>query len=190
MTASRPNYLKDAWLVLALALTFGGALAGIDTWLSPRIAANRLQETVGQIPALVPGAVEGERETVADRTVYRALDEEGRLAGWVLVGGGQGFADRIEVLIGLSAEATEITGLYILEQKETPGLGNRIMDADWRRQFAGQEAGRALRLAAEAEAGAVEALTGATISSESVVDIVNRTVAEFRAAMTAHERSL
>ena len=48
---------------------------------------------------------------------------------------GQGYADTIERLLGLSTDFRSITGLFVLDQKETPGLGNKIITDAWRSQF-------------------------------------------------------
>ena len=50
---------------------------------------------------------------------------------------GQGFADRIDVLIGVNADVSTITGMYVLDQKETPGLGALITEEPFREQFRG-----------------------------------------------------
>mgnify|MGYP001286469576 CR=1 FL=1 len=34
------KYISQAWLVILLSLSFGGALAGVDVWLAPLIEAN------------------------------------------------------------------------------------------------------------------------------------------------------
>jgi len=76
----------------------------------------------------------------------------------------------------------------VLEQKETPGLGARIVEAGWREQFAGKPARRPLKVSKAATGEEeVQAVTGATISSESVVSIVNEAVAGFRRALQAEE---
>ncbi len=187
MKAGAGNYFVQAWLVIVLALLFGLALAGVHSALSPRIAANKLQETLAEVPRLVPGAVKAERETVGGIPVYRALDKDGAVAGWVLPASGQGFSDRIELLVGLDATAGRITGLYVLDQKETPGLGNRISEEGWRAQFRGKSTGKPLVVTKGGAGGEseIQAVTGATISSESVVGIVNRAVTAFRAALKA-----
>lgn len=170
--------IGQAWLVILLSLCFGGALAGVQTALEERIAGNRLAETLGQIPALVPGAIAGTRKTVAGRTVYSAEAEKGVPVGWVIPCGGRGFVDRIELLLGVDTTATVITGLYVLDQKETPGLGNKIIEAVWRDQFSGKSARKPLVVTKAGKAGAnqIDAITGATISSESVCAIINQTM--------------
>lgn len=128
------------------------------------------------------GAARGEPLELDGRIVYRAVDEGGAPAGWVVPAGGPGFNDRIELLIGLDSDAARITGLYVLQQNETPGLGNRIVEPEWRARFAGQSAEGALRgvKGRAGGAGEVEAVTGATVSSESVLAIVNAAVERFR----------
>ena len=180
------RYLGQAWLVIVLGLCFGAALAGMQMLVAERIAENRLHETLSQIPQLVPGAERGERTTVAGRTVYRALAGE-ETVGWVVPAGGLGFGDRIELLIGLDRKAEALTGLYVLDQKETPGLGNHITSEEWRAQFKGKRLGSPLTVVKRdprPDSPEVRAITGATISSEAVCGIVNQALTEeFRAAL-------
>ena len=182
----RNSYIAQAWLVIALGLLFGGALAGVQVKLSDRIAANKLAETLEQIPRLVPGARQGQQELAAGQHVYRALSD-GRQVGWVIPARGQGFADRIEVLIGVDAGVSRITGLYVLDQKETPGLGNRIVEDGWRAQFAGKSAleGLVVIKGGGAKGNQIDAVTGATISSESVCQIVDQTLGKLRSELAA-----
>jgi len=184
----KDNYIVQAWLVILLSLCFGGVLAGVQIGLSQRIADNKLAETMGQIPQLVPGAEEAasREDEVAGQRVYRAY-AGGEQIGWVIPCGGQGFADRIELLVGVDVAAEKITGLYVLEQKETPGLGNKIVEDGWRSQFAGKTTMRGL---AVTKAGAktdseIDAVTGATISSESVCQIVNQSLEKMRGGLIA-----
>jgi electron transport complex protein RnfG len=182
----RGGYLAQAWLILALALLFGSALAAVQVVLSPVIDRNKLEETLLQVPNLVPGAETGQEEQIGGQIVYRALDEQGNLVGWVLPASGQGFADKIELLVGLDAALETITGIYILDQKETPGLGNRIAEDEWRAQFRGKPTSKPLELSSADSSipHHIEALTGATISSESVKDIVNDAVASLTKALS------
>lgn len=181
----KKNDLTQAWLVLVLALCFGGGLAAVQSGLQPMIEKNKLAETSSQIPGLVPGAASGAPQQVGDLRVYKAVDDQDQTVGYVLPTGGQGFADRIEILIGYNATLSEITGLYVLDQKETPGLGNKIVEDKWRAQFCGKKATRPVTIVkgkptADNE---VQAVTGATISSDAVAGIVNKSSAKIRAAL-------
>jgi len=185
----RNNYIVQAWLVIVVGLLFGGALAGVQARLSGRVAQNKLDETRDQIPMLVPGATKDASGAVEidGFGVFRASSPAGQV-GWVIPCGGQGFADRIELLVGVDAAVRRITGLYVLEQKETPGLGNKIVDgAVFRNQFAGKTAARDLEVT---KSGArtdyqIDAITGATISSKSVCTIINQTLRRMRGPLSA-----
>lgn len=182
------RYLSDAWLVIALSVVFGGALAGVHVTLNDRIEANRLNETLAQIPSMVPGAVKG--EVVKNGSLYRALDAEGKPAGYVIQARAQGFADVIQILIGVDARVEALTGLYVLEQKETPGLGNKIDEPEWRKQFVGKKAAQSVELVKGKATGAqqITAVSGATISSQTVCDIVNSAVANLRKELSTLEK--
>lgn len=182
----KDNYIVQGWLVVVLCLAFGGILAGVDIAWRGRIEANQLAETLGQVPALVPAATEGQADTVSGQTVYRAITGD-RLLGWVIPCSGQGFADRISLLVGVDGSASVITGLYVLDQKETPGLGNRIVGRTWRDQFVGKSTATPLVASRNRAATSheIDAVTGATISSVAVCTIVNETVGRFAPALAA-----
>ena len=189
----KDSYLGQAWLVLSLALVFGAALAGVQAGLSGRIADNKLNETYDQIPYLLDLIDDDGNVTVEttvsiwrpadDKLAYPAVDSNGQAVGWVIKGVGPGFQDRIELLIGLDPEAETITGLFVLDQKETPALGSRILEDWFREQFVGKDAtkGVVMTRASPVPAGKVGAISGATISSVAVGDIVNAAVEDFRA---------
>jgi len=186
MAVVQVRYIKEAWLVILLALVFGGGLAVVQSALSDKIAENKKNETYDVIPRLVNGADKTKTvETIVtgkdgkDVRVYEARSSAGRRAGWVVPATGQGFADRIELLIGLDENLSTITGLYVLAQKETPGLGDNITRKDFRSRFEGKPTDRPLEVVTSDPTAKNEvlALTGATISSESVSGIVNTALA-------------
>lgn len=185
----RQGYVRQAWLVILLALCYGGALAGVETTLGPKIDENKKNETYDVIPRLVSGAEKSRTvemlltgATGDEKKVYKAVGSGGEHLGWVLPAGGQGFADRIEVLVGLDPTASTITGLYVLDQKETPGLGDYIAGIDFRGRFENTPTDRKLEIVKGDPTAPheVRAITGATISSQSVADIVNRAIAAFK----------
>ncbi|NLE37801.1 MAG: FMN-binding protein [Pirellulaceae bacterium] len=178
------GYIRQAWLVIILALVYGAALAGTQTALGPIIAENKKNETFHQIPLLVEGADSAKTEMVMikgangkEQAIYRAVAADGKRLGWVLPAMGQGFADRVDVLIGVNSDVTTITGLYVLDQKETPGLGALITGEDFLKQFRGVATAEPIKVVkAEPAAGQILAITGATISSDTVADIVNKAI--------------
>ncbi len=184
LTQNLGFYIGQAWLILLLAGVFGSALALVDLSFSSRIASNKLNDTMNQIPSLVPGASTGEKaDNTGDLLVYKALNQQGACMGYVIQAAAQGFADKVEVLIGVDEQVASVTGIYVLDQKETPGLGNKITDVSWRDQFKAKPVSPFLTVVKRMPRTdhEIEAVTGATISSDCVVGIVNRYVAKFKA---------
>lgn len=198
MSLKKSN-LAQAWLVLLLATLFGTALAGIQAKLGPVIEANKVKETMAKIPVLVLGedlaaelAADNQTLTIKSRvievkqngtskfyTVYDAWLPDGKMVGHVVKADGQGYADKIELLVGLDAQGKTITGLFVLDQKETPGLGAKILEDGWRGQFKDKSTDNTLSVIKGGGAGddQIDAISGATISSRSVTGIVNTAVA-------------
>ncbi|MEJ2642942.1 MAG: FMN-binding protein [Desulfosarcinaceae bacterium] len=197
----RENNIVQAWLVLCLAICFGAMLAGIQLALGPTIEQNKVNETMAKVPELVLGqemaaklAAENQALEIKPRTITVAVGGrqqsfsvfearyQGRRRGWVVKTAGQGYSDKVELLLGLDPTFTKITGLFILEQKETPGLGNKMIFPEWRGQFIGKPTAPPLKVVktgAQAK-NEIDAITGATISSRSVVSIVNGAVQALR----------
>ena len=197
--------LAQAWLVLVMALFFGVTLAAVQVNLSEIISKNKLNETLERIPELVWGQSAAQKMTAKNQAVeiipgtltikagnktdtysLFQVTRQKRLAGWVIKAGGQGYADKIELLIGVDPEARTLTGLFILNQKETPGLGNKITFPAWRHQFVDKGTDQPLVVVKGGpKAGnTIDAVTGATISSRSVTRIVNRVMAVIQGKLT------
>ena len=186
-------FIVQAWLVLLLASFFGAALAGIQLTLAPKIEANKLNETLEKVPELILGAdaaralAESGQAMTIDRQYVTAGSKtysvfkagmDNQIAGWVIKAAGQGYADKVELLVGTDTTISTITGLFILDQKETPGLGNKIIEPAWRGQFSGKPIAKpltAVKTGADAD-DEINAITGATISSKAVCNIINQSL--------------
>ncbi|MBN1942065.1 MAG: FMN-binding protein [Phycisphaerae bacterium] len=182
------KFLKQGWLVLVLAVVFGVGLTAVDRTLGPKIAENQKNETYGQIANLVPGgaAANTKEVRIGGQTVLKVYNTEGEHVGWVIPATGMGYSDAIKALLGLDAQARSITGIYILDQKETPGLGSKIT-TDWNRQYVGKTILPPLTVVktTPTKENEIKAISGATISSNSLTDIVNRAAEAFAKALTA-----
>ena len=90
-----------------------------------------------------------------------------------------GYNGPIHLLVGVSFDG-RLTGVRILEHKETPGLGDGIERAksDWVLQFNGRtlENPSTDRWFIRADGGEFDQLTGATVTPRAVVKAVKNTL--------------
>ncbi|MCO6453988.1 MAG: FMN-binding protein [Pirellulaceae bacterium] len=178
-------------LVLLLAGTLGGALALVERSLEGRIANHARSRLRAAVLDVVPGGHDSQAVDLAGQPAYRVIDNRQQTVGWAVPATTTGFADRLELMIGLSADGQRITGLLVLESKETPGLGDRIRDPQFTGQFVGQPADAALQAVKPGGSAEfpIQAVTGATISSRAVTDGVRETLRRVRAAIQSAAES-
>lgn len=153
----------------------------------------------------IPLLVAFHEDLVADQPP--PIHDRERVKGYAFPIAGQGFWDVITGWVALDPELTETLGIVFLRHSETPGLGGRITEAEFRDQFraATRANGRGLVLATEAETPArividhdrlapgdpgyaqhVVAITGATGTSHAVATFLNEGLVRFyRAAREA-----
>ncbi len=83
-----------------------------------------------------------------------------------------GFSGLVRLMVGLSPSG-DITGISVLEHKETPGLGTHMSDEWFIAQFISKNPGKN-NIAVKKDGGEVDAITAATISSRAFTDAVQR----------------
>ncbi|MFP4374533.1 MAG: RnfABCDGE type electron transport complex subunit G [Spirochaetaceae bacterium] len=175
--------MRKMIMVLGLVTLISGVvLAGIYSGLIPRIEANQQAALERSLSALFEDAEEPEFEELdtGGPTIYRAETSGGDLLGYAVRVSATGYGGEIRLLVGISPDLSSIAGLQIVEQVETPGLGARITEEDFRDQFEDLDPGETISYVKneepDSEENEIQAISGATISSEAVVDGVNADV--------------
>jgi len=184
-------------LTLALAgLLSGLAIVGAYRLTLPTIQANQAAALRRAVFEVLPGAERMQRlewdgaslvasEATAadpDPAVYAGYSADGTLVGYAIPAAGAGYQDTISLIYGFDPARRRIVGMQVLESRETPGLGDRILkDAGFVGQFrdlAVEPPVEVVKDGATAD-NQVDAITGATISSSAVVRIVRDANAEW-----------
>lgn len=205
--ATEPLVPRDTPAIrLVATLAIAGALAGllvatVYDWTLPAVSRHRatvMQAAVGEVlrhPSrwdtlyLEAGALtptpSGERSAL--ERIFVGYDAGGRLVGAAITAGEPGFTEVISLMFGYDPSTGQLIGIKILDQKETPGLGDKIeRDSAFGRQFAGARAPlRAVKKKDAADLSQVDAISGATISSRAVVRIINNAVARWAPLLAA-----
>jgi len=83
-----------------------------------------------------------------------------------------GFSGNISLMAGFKPDGT-IINISVLEQKETPGLGTKMTEPEFKDQFNNKNPAD-FELKVIKDGGTVDAITAATISSRAFCDAVSR----------------
>ncbi len=84
----------------------------------------------------------------------------------------KGFSGEVWLMAGFAPDGS-IIDISVLEHKETPGLGTKMDDPDFKKQFKLQNP-QSFKLRVRKDGGDVDAITAATISSRAFCDAIDR----------------
>jgi electron transport complex protein RnfG len=102
--------------------------------------------------------------------VYLAFDNT-NLKGVAIIGSSKnGFSGLVRVMVGFKEDGS-IQNIEVLEQKETPGLGTKMKDEKFLKQFRGVDPSN-FDLRDKKDGGQVDGLTGATITTRAFGEAV------------------
>ena len=122
------------------------------------------------------------RET--ENGCFIALDEKGNTVGYAVSTKDKSYGGDIEVMTGFDKDGN-ITGIEILSIEDTPGLGMNAKGEKFRNQFIGKS-GELEVSKTPGNENEIQAITGATITSNAVKRCVNAAI-EILNAETAGE---
>ncbi len=112
-------------------------------------------------------------------SIYLALDASGEKLGYVVDStNSEGYGGDIQILTGITvADGTyTINSIQFMSISETAGMGMKAKDPDFKDQFNDLQAD-AVTVTGDADATAVDAISGATITSKAVAKAVNAALA-------------
>lgn len=185
----RFNY-KSIVFMLIISVIFTGSLAIINELTNERIDLNLEmkqqksllyvlgfsveKQTAIEVSNLYNEAIE--IKEIEDFTYYIGY-KDGRITGYVFPLGGDAVWGYLTGYIALNPELTEIIGIDFLSHSETPGLGGRIDEEQFKEQFRGvklnTEELQDFIVFTPNPGGQVDAITGATGTSNAVRRIIN-----------------
>jgi Predicted NADH:ubiquinone oxidoreductase, subunit RnfG len=130
----------------------------------------------GELLEAVPG--------LKGTNVYAGYDAEGKLTGLAAEGRAQGYSGAVETIYAYTPSCQCITGVKVIKQTETPGLGDKVItNKDFVANFDKLDAtvkGDALANAIVAvkhgskkNPWEIDAISGATISSKAIAKGLN-----------------
>ncbi len=188
------SYLRDGLILLAVAAVFALVLGGVflktKTPIDNASEAARLagyqsvfsdyeevsfreNEEYDERLAAYNETIEDEYATMIN-DMTGAYDNSGTLIGYAFIVRSKGYSDIITLSVGINTDGA-VTGMDVVSMNETAGLGANCTDEEFKNQFKGQSG------PIDVDAGDIDALSGATITTEGVVRAVNACIGFYEA---------
>ncbi len=174
MSVKKSSFFNMTLTLFVITLVAGISLGFVnDLTIGPKAKA-KLERKVNALKEVLSGFDNNPVEDVvmikSDRAkdsieIYPGFSEE-KLTGTAVVGSSEnGYSGLVKIMVGFNPDGT-IQNIVVLEQKETPGLGTKMKEDKFLRQFRGKDPST-FELVVAKDGGDVDALTGATITTRA-----------------------
>ena len=201
---SKGGFMKDALVLCAITLVAGACLGGVYEITKAPIAAAELEAKSVAYRVVLPEAAEFVADDLTDViaaangeiagmgfgnvTVGEAVtgvDASGAPVGYVVTStSNDGYGGAITVSVGIQADGT-VSGIEFLTLAETAGLGMNAQKPEWKAQYAGKNVDAfSVTKGGAAADNEINAIRGATITSNAVTGAVNAAVYFAKNCMT------
>jgi Na+-transporting NADH:ubiquinone oxidoreductase subunit C len=184
--------VKPILFMIAITVVFTLVLATINEVTADRIALNEQADEQRSFLNVVEVDHEGlsaeevntlfqevfEEITAADRQLYE-VHIDGELQGYVYPMADNAVWGELRGIMGISSDFEELLGVEFLSHNETPGLGGRIEEDDFKDQFRGYDISNVEDDNFIDYEGELDAISGATGTSNAVRRIMNSHLYEF-----------
>lgn len=171
---SRDNLYQRLIIVRTVNLDSG-------EWVTDKTATQGCKKlTPEQDPAQIR-----QRCTLAD--VYLVKDKDNKIQQVIIPVAGKGAKSMMHAFLSLGLDGRTVNNLYYYQQRETPFLGARVKDENWRQQWPGKKVADdngtpALKIVQEKSGKndeyTVDGISGATLTSTGVEKSINYWIGE------------
>jgi electron transport complex protein RnfG len=192
--------LKLGLTLMVICLVSGLALAVTSTVTRPRIMIQDQEKQIAALRVVLPEARSfSPPQTGGELEFFEGYSSPGQVVGYAFPGAAKGYSSVIRVMVGVDTGG-KVTGIEVLDEKETPGLGDKVDRVPssvnlWEalagkagsakknrppflEQFVGKEES-ALEVVTGPTDQKIQAITGATISSRAVTKAVRDSLEAF-----------
>jgi len=196
MSAFKDHILRVGLILAGFAIGATSLVVLTEDQTHDQIIDNERQTLLNAINAVISGG-QYDNEILADTlilgsnkqlgtkevsTVYRARKNDEPIAVVLTAIAPNGYNGKIKLLLGINYDG-HLTGVRVIQHKETPGLGDKIdlKKADWILNFTGLSLSNPdeSRWKVKKDGGEFDQFTGATITPRAVVSAVKKALLYF-----------
>jgi len=184
---------KNNWQLFKVMLSIG-FICAISIVFAYQLTASTIKENQREfldhaIATIYPTVHKKSKINIANQkteNIFAIYDQDDQKIGYIISAEGMGYQDSIKLLYGYSPLDESIIGIKVIASRETPGLGDRIIkDSEFLSNFTRlpmpvSQYGKLLhplenvKSSTKKEPWQIDSISGATISSRAVVDIINK----------------
>jgi len=192
MAKKESTFMSMVTTLFVITLVVAGLLGSVYALTKEPIRLAELKKKNDAIKVVVPGfdnepSQEVQRIFMDGDSIYLYTAREGGkiLGTAVETFTNLGFGGLIKLMVGFAPDGT-IIDIAVLQQSETPGLGNKMekSKSDFSLQFMGKNP-ETFKLAVKKDRGDVDAITASTITSRAYCDAVTRAYRAFKESQNA-----
>ena len=172
MVNEKTEIIKVGAILFVITAVAALILAIVNGFTSPVIVENNKRAQEKAMRVVLPDAQSFEeiRFTADDASSVKAVYSGGD-AGNVVKVSPVGYGGTIEMVVGISSDM-KVTGLEIISQSETAGLGSNCTNDSFKAQFIGKTTGIKVSKNGAGD-NEIDAISSATITSKAVAKGVN-----------------
>lgn len=164
-------------LILLIITAVSASILAVTNDITQAVILERKAEAIkGNLMTLIPDADDfAMLQGVSSSGVTEVYEgtKGGAPIGYVFKASGNGYGGAVEVLVAVSSEG-KIIGVEVGDNSETPGIGDRVKNPEFTSQFIDKDTSSEVK---------VDAISGATRSSNAVMSAVNASAQLFQEAV-------
>ena len=181
--AVKSSFKNMTLCLFAVCLVSSALLAAVYAVTKEPIEIAEQAKTNNAIAQVVP---EFDGEPVADtvevagkKYPFYAVSKEGKPVGYAITSSSVGYGGPITLMVGITSDRI-IYNTTVLSQAETPGLGAKCVEPEFRDQFKDFDPA-VKKLSVTKDGGDVNAITASTITSRAFCNALDSAVKAFNA---------
>jgi Na+-translocating ferredoxin:NAD+ oxidoreductase subunit G len=172
LESTLPNMILS---LVIISMVMSATLAFVYEKTKGPIETASKQKEINSIKQVMPAFDNDPATAKAEKNgvvIYR-LTNKNKLVGYAVKSfTDKGFAGHAEMMAGFLPDG-KIYNIIVLQHRETPGLGTKMAEPHFSKQFIGKSPAT-FKLKVKKDGGQVDAITAATVSSRAYCDALQR----------------
>lgn len=172
-------------LILLIITSIAGFALGLANNATAEAIAQNSKINKDDLKLILPNADSIKTSDLEPTGIVKEILEAyngSELAGYVLKVAPKGFHGEIDMMVAIDNDGKQ-TGIKVISQSETPGVGSKIELPDFQEKFRDKNTDKLIKVVktAPSNPNEVEGISGATISSNAVATGANEAIKFYKA---------